>query len=229
MNFAVMQPYLFPYLGYYQLVNAVDAFIFYDDVTYIKNGYINRNNILVNGQAQRFTVPVPGASSNILIKELNFDANVKKTLKTISQSYAKSPYFNDVYPIIEKILTSTERQVHTLCANSIISVFSYLGINKQFKFSSELEYNRDLPAADKLIAMAGLLNGKHYINSPGGKDLYSKEYFSNKGVNLSFIEMQSVIYEQGKSEFVPYLSMIDVLMWNSKEQVKKLLTKSRLV
>ena len=228
MNFAVMQPYLFPYLGYYQLVNAVDTFIFYDDVTYIKNGYINRNNILVNGQAQRFTVPVPGASSNILIKDLNFDPNVKKTLKTISQSYVKAPYFNDVYPIIEKILTSTERQVHTLCANSITSVFSYLGINKQFKFSSELEYNRDLPAADKLIAMAGLLNSKHYINSPGGKDLYSKEYFADKGVNLSFIKMQSVIYDQGKSEFVPYLSMIDVLMWNSKEQVIELLTKYKL-
>ena len=223
MNFAVMQPYLFPYLGYYQLVYAVDTFIFYDDVTYIKNGYINRNNILVNGQAQRFTVPVPGASSNILIKALNFDANVKKTLKTISQGYAKAPYFNDVYPIIEKILTSTERQVHTLCANSITSVFSYLGINKQFKFSSELEYNRDLPAADKLIAMAGLLNSKHYINSPGGKDLYSKEYFADKGVNLSFIEMRSVNYQQGKSEFVPYLSIIDVLMWNSKEQVKAFL------
>ncbi|WP_350594486.1 MULTISPECIES: WbqC family protein [unclassified Pseudoalteromonas] len=223
MNFAVMQPYLFPYLGYYQLVNAVDTFIFYDDVTYIKNGYINRNNILVNGQAQRFTVPVPGASSNILIKDLNFDPNVKKTLKTISQGYAKAPYFNDVYPIIEKILTSTERQVHTLCANSITSVFSYLGINKQFKFSSELEYNRDLPAADKLIAMAGLLNSKHYINSPGGKNLYSKEYFADKGVNLSFIEMRSVNYQQGKSEFVPYLSIIDVLMWNSKEQVKALL------
>lgn len=229
MNFAVMQPYLFPYLGYYQLVNAVDTFIFYDDVTYIKNGYINRNNILVNGQAQRFTVPVPGASSNILIKDLNFDPNVKKTLKTISQSYVKAPYFNDVYPIIEKILTSTERQVHTLCANSITSVFSYLGINKQFKFSSELEYNRDLPAADKLIAMAGLLNSKHYINSPGGKNLYSKEYFSDKGVNLSFIEMRSVNYQQGKSEFVPYLSIIDVLMWNSKEQIEDLLAKFRLV
>ncbi|MBB1429361.1 WbqC family protein [Pseudoalteromonas sp. SG43-4] len=230
MNFAVMQPYLFPYLGYYQLVNAVDTFIFYDDVTYIKNGYINRNNILVNGQAQRFTVPVPGASSNILIKDLNFDANVKKTLKTISQNYAKAPYFNEVYLIIEKILTSTERQVHTLCSNSITSVFSYLGIkNKQFKFSSELEYSRDSAAADKLIAMAGLLNSKHYINSPGGKDLYSKEYFSDKGVNLSFIKMQSVIYDQGKSEFVPYLSMIDVLMWNSKEQVIELLTKYKLV
>lgn len=228
MTFAVMQPYLFPYLGYYQLVNAVGTFVFYDDVTYIKNGYINRNNILVNGKAQRFTVPVPGTSSNTLIKDLSFDSNVKKTLKTISQSYAKAPYFNDVYPIIEKILTSTERQVHTLCANSITAVFSYLGITKQFKFSSDLQYDRALPAADKLIAMASLLNSKDYINSPGGKSLYSKEYFAEKGVNLSFIEMEKVNYQQGKNDFVPYLSMIDVLMWNSKEQAAKLLNKYRL-
>lgn len=229
MSFAVMQPYLFPYLGYYQLVNAVDSFVFYDDVTYIKNGYINRNNILVSGKAQRFTVPVLGASSNKLIKDLNFDANVKKTLKTISQSYVKAPYFHDIYPMVEKILKNAERHVHTLCANSIMSVFSYLDINKQFKFSSDLEYDRALPAADKLIAMAALLNSKDYINSPGGKALYKKEYFSDKGVNLSFIEIQSVTYEQGKADFVPYLSMIDVLMWNSKEQVKELLTQYELV
>ncbi|MCQ8881308.1 WbqC family protein [Pseudoalteromonas shioyasakiensis] len=229
MRFAVMQPYLFPYLGYYQLVNSVDTFVFYDDVTYIKNGYINRNNILVNGLAQRITLPVPGASSNKLIKDLHFDINIKKVLKTIQQAYIKAPYFTAVYPIIEKVLTSKERQVAVLCAKSITLVFNYLDISKEFLFSSDLEYERSLSAADKLLAMGKVLNSTEYINSPGGKKLYSKEYFSEKGVNLSFIEMQSVNYEQAHYDFVPHLSMVDVLMWNSKEQVKTLLQEYRLI
>lgn len=229
MNFAVMQPYLFPYLGYYQLANAVDKFVFYDDVTFIKGGYINRNNILSNGKAQRFTIPVPGISSNTLINELRFDKNVKKILKTIEQGYKKSPYYKDVFPIIESVLNDENRSVQHVCAKSILLVFEYLGIQTDFYFSSELDYNRSLSAADKLIAMADVLKSKSYINSPGGKSLYDKEYFLEKNVKLSFIEIEQYEYTQNTNEFVPHLSMIDVLMWNSKEEVIELLTKYRLV
>ena len=229
MSFAVMQPYLFPYLGYYQLVNAVDKFVFYDDVTFIKKGFINRNNILSNGQAQRFTLAVPGLSQNKLIKDLEFESNIKKTLKTIKQNYAKAPFFNAVYPIVESVLTSENRNVAQLCAKSVTDIFDYLNIKKEFFLSSNLNYDKTLPAADKLIAMAGVLTASNYINSPGGKTLYSKEYFIENGVNLSFIEMEKIKYQQGKNDFVPNLSMIDVLMWNSKEQVEELLTKYKLV
>lgn len=229
MSFAVMQPYLFPYLGYYQLVSAVDKFVYYDDVTFIKGGYINRNNILSNGKAQRFTIPVPGMSSNTLINELSFDKNVKKILKTIEQSYKKAPYFAHVFPLVESVLNNENRRVDHLCAKSISVVFDYLGINKDFYFSSELEYNRDLSAADKLIAMAGVLKSTDYINSPGGKSLYDKEYFAKKEICLSFIETEKYEYSQNTGEFIPHLSMIDVLMWNNKEQVVELLTKYRLV
>lgn len=229
MSFAVMQPYLFPYLGYYQLVSAVDKFVFYDDVTFIKGGYINRNNILSNGKAQRFTIPVPGMSSNTLINQLNFDGNVKKILKTIAQSYKKAPYFEHVFPLIEVVLNDENRRVDHICAKSISVVFEYLDINKDFRFSSELEYNRDLPAADKLIAMARLLKSNDYINSPGGKSLYNKEYFAKKEISLSFIETEKYEYSQNTDEFIPHLSMIDVLMWNNKEQVVELLTKYKLV
>lgn len=229
MNFAVMQPYIFPYLGYYQLVNAVDKFVFYDDVTFIKGGYINRNNILSNGKAQRFTIPVPGMSSNTLINELSFDENVKKILKTIEQNYKKAPYFEHVFPIIESVLNNDKRNVQHVCAKSISLVFAYLGIKKQFYLSSDLDFNRDLSAADKLIAMSDALKSNDYVNSPGGKMLYDKKYFSEKGINLSFIEIEKYDYPQKFDGFVPHLSMIDVLMWNSKEQVKELLTKYKLV
>lgn len=228
MSFAVMQPYLFPYLGYYQLVNAVDKFVFYDDVTFIKGGYINRNNILSNGKAQRFTIPVPGMSSNTLINELSFDKNIKKILKTIEQSYKKAPYFEHVFPLIKSVLNNENRRVDHLCAKSISVVFDYLGISKDFYYSSELEYKRDLSAADKLIAMAGILKSNDYINSPGGKSLYNKEYFAKKEISLSFIEIEKYEYSQNTDEFIPHLSMIDVLMWNSKSAILELLGKHKL-
>ncbi|MDP2562107.1 WbqC family protein [Psychrobium sp. 1_MG-2023] len=229
MKLAVMQPYLFPYIGYYQLVHAADKFVFYDDVTFIKGGYINRNNILSNGKAQRFTIPVPGMSSNVLINELNFDGNVRKVLKTIEQSYKKSPYFKEVFPLIETVLNDKNRSVAHVCAKSILLVFEYLGFNKESYYSSQLEYDRSLSAADKLIAMTELLKVSAYTNSPGGKSLYNKEYFSSKGVELSFIEMDKFIYAQNSEEFIPHLSMIDVLMNNSKADTVNLLTKYKLV
>lgn len=224
MKFAVMQPYIFPYLGYYQLVNSVDKFVFYDDVTFIKGGYINRNNILSNGVAQRFTIPVPGMSSNILINKLSFDKNIIKTLKAIQQNYSKSPYFKEVYPFVESVFLNDDRGVASICRLSIEYVFTYLGIEKEFFNSSQLDYDREQTAADKLISIARLMKCENYVNSPGGKNLYSKAYFKKNDIDLSFIEMKVVEYCQGNNkEFMPYLSMIDVLMWNNKDKVKSLL------
>ncbi len=229
MKFAVMQPYIFPYLGYYQLVKAVDYFVFYDDVTFIKGGYINRNSILSNGTSQRFTIPVPGLSSNILINKLFFANETKKTLRSIQQSYSKSPYFSEVFPLVEMVINDQNRSVHNICAKSISEVFNYLGIKKQFLFSSDLEYDKNLSAADKLIAMSSIVNSKSYVNTIGGKALYSKDYFKDKGVDLSFIEIMPHSYNQKQASFTSHLSMIDVLMWNSKEEAQELLNKYRLI
>lgn len=225
MKLAVMQPYLFPYLGYYQLVFCSDIFVFYDDVTYIKGGYINRNAILSQNKAQRFTIPVPGASSNVLIKDLNFSPDVKKVLSSIRQSYSKAPFFADVYPMLEKVLTQSNRNVADLCRNSISVVFEYLGINKQFYFSSQLSYDRTLSPADKLVQMCKLFQCDEYVNSPGGQALYSKEYFSSKNVTLNFILPQITSYKQCSSDYIPYLSMIDVLMWNDIDSIREILTR----
>ncbi|QUI69742.1 hypothetical protein GSF13_08025 [Pseudoalteromonas sp. M8] len=223
-----MQPYLFPYLGYYQLVHSVDNFVFYDDVNFIKRGYINRNNILVNGWAQRFTIPVPGATQNEKINTFEFSNDVRKTLKTIQQSYKKAPYFEPVYELVEEVLTSAERSVPYICQLSIQKVFVYLGLEKNYFISSHLDYDRNISAADKLIAISKKLECTHYINSPGGVELYQKDYFKERGIDLSFIKMNADEYTQASNEFVPYLSMIDVLMWNSKEQVKQLLDQYEL-
>jgi hypothetical protein len=224
---AVMQPYLFPYIGYYQLVYASDVFVIYDDVTFIKQSYINRNSILVNEKSQRFTLPIPGASSNTLIQNLSYTVD-KKILKTIQQAYRKAPFYNDVIGLISSVFTSEDRSVAKLNEKSLRLVFEYLGLEKKFVFASELVYGREVHRAERLVSLSKMFNCDHYINSPGGKELYEKQYFLDQGVKLDFIDSQITAYKQLSSEFVPHLSMIDILMNCSKEQIIQMLSNYRL-
>lgn len=223
MKVAVMQPYLFPYLGYYQLVNYVDTFVFYDDVTFIKQGYINRNYILLNGKPTRITVPVPGASSNKKIKELEFSLSVGKILKTIMQAYSKAPFFDVIYPLVERVFTHPNRNIADVCQLSIAEVFRYLDIKKNMLKSSELKYCRSLSAASRLVDICKTLGSNHYVNSAGGSHLYSKTYFATQRCKLSFLQLNNVCYPQGNTDFVPNLSIVDALMWCDKERISELL------
>ncbi len=221
---AIMQPYLFPYLGYFQLIHAVDTFVLYDDVNYIKQGYINRNSLLSAGETQRFTIPVPGASSFKKICELEYSIqNNDKFLKGIAQAYSKAPYYNDVYPIIEKIINFEDRNIGALCKYSFEVIFSYLGSYKKFLRSSEIDYDHNGPASDKLISIIKRLNEDSYLNSYGGRELYDGEFFKSCGVKLQFIKMNNIKYQQGNVDFIPNLSIIDVMMWNDINVVKELL------
>lgn len=223
MKLAVMQPYLFPYIGYFQLIYAADLFLIYDDVAYIKQGYINRNSILSPNGATRFTIPVPGASSNKLISELAFSDDVTKALRTIEQSYSKAPHFGEVFPMIRGALELDDRSIASVCQKSFEDIFSYLGLEKQFKKTSELEYDRSASARDRLIALCQQFGANCYINAPGGRKLYAKQDFAEKGIDLKFVDSLSVEYSQGSAEFVPNLSIIDVLMHCSPEEVRSLL------
>lgn len=225
MILAVMQPYIFPYLGYFQLAYHTDKFIFYDDVNFIKGGYINRNNILSKGQKQLFTLPVEKASSNRKINELHFSSNRKKVLKSIEQNYRKAPYFEFVMPVITEVLSTKETQVSTLCKNSVISVFDYLALELDYSFSSDLNYDRAGSASAKLFSLCDVTDANKYCNMKNGELLYSKKDFKEKGIELTFLEMANFIYSQGENDFVSHLSIIDVLMWNEKSTVIELMKK----
>lgn len=225
---AIMQPYLFPYIGYYQLVNSSDEFVIYDDVNYINGGYINRNNILVSGCSQRFTLPIIGASQNKIISDLYFDTNVKKILKTIEQSYRKAPHFKAIFDLVNNVLLDEDRRVVNIAGKSISIVFDYLDIEKCIRVSSDIPNDKSLSAQDRLIEMSKLLQCDKYVNSPGGQHLYDKAYFRDNGVTLKFINCLSSEYDQKTDNFVPNLSMLDVLMWCSKDEVIKLLNEYEL-
>ena len=232
MKIGIMQPYFFPYIGYWQLLNAVDKYVIYDDVNYIKGGWINRNRILINKEAKYFNVKLNGASPNKLINEVEIsNDNIwqKKLLKTVEENYKKAPFFKEVFPIIEKIIENDEKNLAKYLEFSIKEICKYLDIKTELILSSDLKKDNSLKGKDKVIAICKELKGIEYYNAIGGQELYSFEEFKSNGIELKFLKTEEINYQQFSNEFVPYLSSLDVMMFNSKEKVKEFLNNYSLV
>lgn len=232
-NIAIMQPYFFPYIGYFQLVNAVDVFVFYDDVNFIKKGWISRNNFLIGGKAKLFSVPLSSVSQNKLINEVELAIDDKwkqRFFKTLALNYKKAPHYEAVVELIKRVLEAPNKTISDLAIASVKQVAAYLDILTDFETSSIRYANsRGLEKADRLIAITKENGSLNYINPIGGKELYQKEYFDNQSVKLSFIKSQLISYRQFDNEFVQGLSIVDVLMFNNKECVKNQLKNYELV
>ncbi len=235
MKLAVMQPYIFPYLGYFQLIAASDVFVFYDDVNFIKGGWIHRNRILVNNSDNMFTIPLikPSSFRSICETEINFrilDKWKRTFIKTIIQSYKKAPYFKEVYSLIDSVLSLKEpTTISVLASKSVLAVCNYLGIEKKWLYSSQQFPNsKNKGRTERLLYISTELGCDTYINTTGGKELYLSTDFINAGVTLKFIKTEAVVYSQFSNTFVPNLSIIDVLMFNSKAEVRALLEKYSL-
>lgn len=235
MKVAINQPFTFPYIGFYQLVSKVDKFIFYDDVTFMKQSWINRNRILLNGKDHFFSIQLENASSFKLISDTNVKYNpivIEKTLKTFVQAYSKAPHFNKNFPLIEECFKSikNENKISKIAYNSIKSVCDYLGIKTQFEFSSEkYAQTRGIGRKERLYEILRINNATDYVNLPGGTGLYSKDEFIQHGYRLHFIDRGEIKYKQYNNDFVPWLSIIDVLMFNSVEETKALINKCTLI
>lgn len=226
-----MQPYFFPYLGYFQMMNAVDRFVVYDDVNYIKNGWINRNNILLNRNKHLITLPLIEASPFKLINEIEAADNraqKDKLLKTIYHAYSKAPFFGEIYPIIEKAVNYQNRNIAKIITFSFFEISNYLDLKTEILVSSKLKKDCSLKGEAKVIDIVKNLGGNIYINAIGGMELYNRENFKKEGIDLFFIKMNEIRYKQFENEFVPNLSIIDVLMFNSKKEVKNMLNQYSL-
>ena len=232
MKIAVMQPYFFPYLGYFALINAVDNFVLYDDVSYIKNGWVNRNRIKVRESASYITVPVTNASTNYLINQVRIVdySNFKKRLfRTLEMNYKKAPNYADTLALLTDVFQDSYEYIGALNCRSISAVVQYLHINTEMLLSSRIAAGGDTKGEQRVIDICRSLKGDTYINSIGGLELYSSRSFEQQGIRLKFIKMNDLVYRQGKGPFVPNLSIIDVLMWNSREDVEDMLKNSVLI
>ena len=224
MKLAIMQPYFLPYIGYFQLVKAVEKFIFYDDVNYIKNGWINRNRILLNGQAHYITIYQKNASPNKLINEIEIIDNRKKLKKTMASAYGKAPYFKETWALIERILNFETASMSKLAAYSIIQVSDFLGIKSRFEFSSQrYSQTSGLKSENRLVSICKINGASVYINPIGGRKLYEKKNFAKAGVDLSFLRTGSVVYNQFNNPFIENLSIVDVMMFNPRHEINKML------
>lgn len=233
MKVAVMQPYVFPYLGYFQLIQAVDTFVFYDDVNFIKRGWINRNRILVNGSDQLITIPLKKASQNKLINEIELGINdvwLQQFYKTIAYNYKKAPFFESTYKLIKTVFEKPQMHISELAIHSVMTVCEYLELDKKFVISSKkYSETQGQEKADRLINITKLCESTEYINPIGGKDLYSKTVFEAQGIKLSFIENELLPYTQFKNKPISGLSIIDVLMFNSPEVINSMLNQYELI
>lgn len=229
LKIAIKQPYFMPYIGFWQEVSIVDKYIFFDDVNYIKKGWINRNNILVGGRKHLFTMELRNASQNSLINEIEICDSFDRLKKTIFMAYRKAPYFDSTMCLIEKILSFDNKNLARFVGNSICEVSRFLGFKTSFVFSSDLGNDKTLKRQDKIIDICKFVDAAYYYDSTGALDLYNKGVFSQNGICLQFVKSEITPYKQYNNEFVPGLSIIDVLMFNDISVVGQMLTRYHLI
>lgn len=221
-----MQPYFFPYIGYWQLIDAVDEYVIYDDVNFINRGWVNRNKILINGESKYINLLLHKASQNKLINEIELlkDTSIQiKFLSTLKMAYSKAPYFQSAYPIIEQIINLQETNLSKFLLCQIRTIMEYLHIKTKIWISSEMEKDNSLKGCEKIRSICKLLGANHYINAIGGKSLYSKDDFQLDGIELQFLKTKNIIYPQFGLEFLENLSIIDVMMFNSVQKIREML------
>ena len=232
MRLAIMQPYFLPYIGYLQLMNAVDKFVLYDDVNYINKGWINRNRVLVNGQEYLFTIPLKDASQNKLINEIYLSNDPKwrgKLLKTLEQAYKKAPFYLTAFAVTEKIINLDAEKVSDWIAAGFGVLANCLEIQTEIVPSSDIYQNTHLKAQERIMDICQQEKAQHYINPIGGVELYDKKVFEEAGMRLNFIKSKPIVYPQFKNEFVPWLSIVDIMMFNDVSTIKGFLNDYELV
>jgi hypothetical protein len=223
MRLAVMQPYLFPYLGYFQLIHSVDRFVLFDDVSFIKRGWINRNRILLDGRAYRFTVPLENASQNrpinqtLTVSDRSWRSDL---LKTLERAYCRAPQFDRIFPLIEASIGYDERNIARLIAHSLALLTGHIGFGSELVPTSAGYGNNHLKGQYRIIDICAKEGAKAYHNASGGHDLYDGLAFANAGIDLRFIVPRLRAYPHRSTTFVPGLSIIDVLMWNELSDVQ---------
>ena len=223
MKLAIMQPYFLPYIGYFQLLASVDLFIVYDNIKYTKKGWINRNRMLLNGTDAMFSLPLKKGSDSLDVveRELATDFSRTKLLNQFKGAYGRAPQFELTYAVLERIVRHEDANLFRYIHHSIVRLCEHLGIKTEIRISSEIGIDHDLKGQDKVLALCRAAGADTYINTIGGAELYAKDDFRIQGFDLQFIKARPFEYAQFGAPFVPWLSIVDVLMFNPLDVVRK--------
>ncbi|MNG97972.1 WbqC-like protein family protein [compost metagenome] len=222
MKLSIMQPYFLPYVGYFQLIAATDVFVVYDNIKYTKKGWINRNRLLQNGSDATFSLALKKDSDalDVVQRELSAEFYRSKLLNQFKGAYSRAPYFTQVWPLLQRIVSCEEQNLFRYIYNAIVEICAYLELGTQIRVSSQIDINHQLKGQDKVLALCEALGAETYINAIGGTELYDRQAFRAQGTELRFIRSHPLEYPQFGAPFVPWLSMVDVMMFNAPEQVR---------
>jgi hypothetical protein len=232
MKLAIMQPYAFPYLGYFQLINAVDLFVLYDDAAFIKQGWINRNVLGARHGPQRFTLPVCRPRLGQPISEITLyrpEASKRRLLATIESLYRRAPYYQRARPVLEAAIGAAEENLALYIKHGLEVLNTYLGIKTGLVRSSERHAGLRAKGEARVIEICRAEGAGTYINAEGGRGLYDEAAFQRHGIELRFLMHEPRPYPQNRREFMPRLSVIDAMMFNGPDEIAGLLAGYRLV
>lgn len=226
-----MQPYFLPYIGYWQLMAVADRFVIYDNIQYTKKGWINRNRFLRDGHAEYFTVPLKKASDYLDVRdrEVAPDFDRARMLRMLAASYRKAPQFAVIMPLLERIVGAPCTNLFAYVHHSLTEVAAFLEIPTPMVISSTIAIDHSLTAEDKVLAICRAMGADRYLNPFRGGVLYSASRFAAEGVRLELLQPVSSEYPQFGAPFVPDLSILDVLMFNPKPVVRKMLQEADVV
>ena len=246
MIIAGNQSYYFPFLGYFQLINAVDRFTLYDNLDFSENRWVHHNRIkLRNGNIFTLSVPLINRTSSTLISDLTiFDAEGnrnwrRKTCKTIYDNYLRAPMFRRVFPLLEALINYPVQSVSALNTNSLVEICRYLNIDTTIQSGPDIYADIELRLSDskymeseypdiakkdaRIIEICRHEGADTLYNSMGGVGLYKKEIFLNYGIRVRFLKRKEITYRQPGDGFIPDLSIIDVLMYNDVPTISGML------
>lgn len=235
MKVGIMQPYFLPYLGYWQLMNAVDCYVIYDNIQFTKNSWIRRNRILSDGKDKLFTLPLKKDSDYLDIRERfladTFNQEKRKMMRMIEASYKMAPMFEAAFPIVKEVFEYDNKNLFEYIYFSICRVREYLGIKTNMIISSTLDIDFSLKGKDKVLSICKKMGATDYYNAINGIPLYEpyRSEFKRAGINLWFLKMNEFVYPQFKNAFVPNLSIVDVMMFNSKDKIQQMLNEFTLI
>ncbi|MBN8507198.1 MAG: WbqC family protein [Burkholderiales bacterium] len=222
MKVAIMQPYFLPYIGYFQLMQAVDVFVVYDRIKYTKKGWINRNRFLLNGADATFSLPLRKGSDalDVVERELAADFDRPKLLAQFAGAYRRAPQFESTFALLERIVQHRDDNLFRFIHHSLQAVCAHLAIETEIRTSSSIAFDNELRGQDKVLAICEALDADCYRNPIGGTELYAKPDFAARGIELQFLKARPFEYPQFGAPFVPWLSIVDVLMFNPLEVVR---------
>lgn len=229
MKLGIMQPYFFPYIGYFQLINYADKWVVFDVVQFIRHGWINRNRILKPSEGwQYITVPLKKYRRETPIKDILISGETDwqdRIFRQLEHYKKKAPYYSQVLDYLEDCFSSKDTNILDLNIISLKKTCKYLGIKFDYSVFSEMNLEIDPVShpGEWALKISEALNASEYVNPPGGREIFNKKQFEEANIDLNFLEVNLKEYNQRRSTFEDGLSMIDVMMFNSPEEINEFL------